>query len=93
VPAKGDSRQWAAALRSTADVTIEPHPASQAAALRVVRTLPPGRTWLLSSHVAGVREQGFVQGPFLAAFAKRGRLLETIRTPDAFAMLFDLRRP
>jgi hypothetical protein len=88
--ARGARSQWAPVLRSTPAVTIQPRLVDRDAALEQVRHLPPGRTWVLITHVADARESRFLYGDFLDAFAKRGPRLERLSAPGASAVLFDL---
>ena len=90
--APGGPSQWSPALRSGANVEIQPYlGGNEDAYLKALRQLPPGRTWVLLSHVADAREKAFVYGRLLAELDKRGPRLASVRAPGALAVLYDLR--
>ncbi len=92
VQARAGSGQWAPALRSTQGVAVQPYLGEDDNAyLELVKTLAPGRTWVLLAHTSDDAERRFFFGPFLDAFARRGRRLAAVAAPGAEAVLFDLR--
>jgi hypothetical protein len=90
--APGGSSQWAPALRSGSGVEIQPYLGrNEDLYLKALRRLPPGRTWVLLSHVADARETAFLYGRLLSELDKRGPRLASVRAPGALAVLYDLR--
>jgi hypothetical protein len=89
--APGGPSQWAPALRSGSKVEIQPYLGrNDELYLKALRRLPPGRTWVLLSHVADVKEKAFLYGRLLAELDKRGPRLASVRAPGALAVLYDL---
>jgi Dolichyl-phosphate-mannose-protein mannosyltransferase len=92
MPSPGGRAQWSPALLSTQEVLIQPYrDGDENAYLAEVRTLPPGRTWLIVSHAADAGEHAFLYDRLQRAFAARGTRLTRIREPGALATLYALR--
>jgi hypothetical protein len=92
VPSHGGRAQWSPALASTRQVRVQPYRADdENAYLAEVRSLPPGRIWLIVSHAADAREHAFLYDRLQRAFAARGQRLATIREHGALATLYALR--
>lgn len=91
-PARGGRSQWSPALASTGQVIVQPYRGDdEAVYLSQVRSLPPGRIWLIVSHAADAREHAFLYDRLQRAFAARGPRLMTIRKPGALATLYAVR--
>ena len=92
MPSRGGRAQWSPALLSTPQVLVQPYRGDdQNAYLSQVRTLPPGRIWLIVSHAADAKEHAFLYDRLQRAFAARGTRLTTIRERGALATLYALR--
>jgi len=92
VPSRGGRAQWSPALLSTRQVLVQPYRGDdQNAYLSQVRTLPPGRIWLIVSHAADAKEHAFLYDRLQRAFAARGTRLTAIRERGALATLYALR--
>jgi hypothetical protein len=91
-PSTGGHAQWSPALLSTRQVIVEPYRGDdEPSYLAEVRSLPPGRIWLIVSHAADAKEHAFLYDRLQRAFAARGTRLKVIREPGALATLYALR--
>jgi hypothetical protein len=90
--APGGVAQWTPALRSAGPVIVQPYlERDWPGYLRLLRSLPPGRVWIVVSHHADETEDAFLRGPYLAALDRIGTRVRVIDRGDARAYLYEIR--